>query len=444
MKILLVNAPVVRNNGKVDAYALEKANFLNSHKTLKKIFDCKISYGNRAGSRWPEMFESDIGLSWNYPFIMALTTSFLRSNGYTADMIDCVAEHCHSYRKFFKRVKKYNADIVIIETSTPTIDIDLFCAKKISCFTKVALSGPHITDDTINTLIKENPYVDFWLKGEYIKSSLSMVKTLRKGIYEIEPIEDINKLPFMARDFLGFDSYYDMTVNTDKPQLFMFGSKGCPFNCTYCLWPATMYKRTSMYRTPENIIEEIKQNLSLHKYNSIYFDDDTWNVGTERISKLCDMLKEIGLPWSMMGRLDCSPDWLFDKMVECGCKGMRFGIETFNVEVLKNINKKLERIDIQKTLKHLCDKYPNLWLHICMMKNLPGQTKEMHEEDMKIIKDLGFSTENGSSRFYQLSSCVPFPGTEMYKSLVEKYGKEKMNNWKLYDGGKDSIITHLK
>ena len=458
MRILLVNPPVIRNNNKIDEFIEEKmcvAKIINSvskilgnklTKFLKNMLglNLNITYGNRAGSRWPETFTSDIGLSWNYPYIMALTVSYLRQNHIQADMFDCVAEHFYSFKKFLKRVKDYNANIVIIETSTPTIDIDLYFAKKISKFTQVALAGPHITDNTISDLISNNPYVSYWLKGEYIKSALNMANTQKKGVYEIELVSNMDELPFMARDFKGFDKYYDLTVNTEKPQLFMFGSKGCPFNCSYCLWPATMFNYSCNLRSPENIIAEIRENLAKHPYKSIYFDDDTWNIGHERISKLCDYLKEIGLPWSMMGRLDCSPDWLFDKMVDCGCKDMRFGVETFNIDVLKKINKKLERIDIKRTLQYLSEKYPDLSIHICMMKNLPGQTDEMHAEDMRIIKELGFTQENGAKRFFQLSSCAPFPGTQLYKELIEKFGVEKLQNWNLYDGGQDTIMREFK
>ena len=76
-----------------------------------------------------------------------------------------------------------------------------------------------------------------------------------------------------------------------------------------------------------------------------------------------------------------------------------------------------------------------------MMKNLPGQTEEIHQEDMRIIKELGFTTNDLSKRFYQLSSCVPFPGTELYKELETKFGKEKIEKWNMYDGSKETIMT---
>jgi anaerobic magnesium-protoporphyrin IX monomethyl ester cyclase len=142
-----------------------------------------------------------------------------------------------------------------------------------------------------------------------------------------------------------------------------------------------------------------------------------------------------------MGRLDCSPDWLYDKMVDSGCVGMRFGIETFDLDILKRINKGIERVDFRKTLEYLSDSYPDLFLHVTMMKDLPGQTEEIHNNDMKILHDLGFSTEN-MRRSYQLSACAPFPGTKMYEDLVKEKG-ELLNDFSRYDGGQSTVMNEV-
>jgi radical SAM superfamily enzyme YgiQ (UPF0313 family) len=203
-----------------------------------------------------------------------------------------------------------------------------------------------------------------------------------------------------------------------------------------------MYQGKLALRSPEKIAEEIRESVKNQGYKSIFFDDDTFNLGTERISKLCDYLKDIGIPWSMMGRLDCSPEWLYDKMVDCGCIGMRFGVETFNLDVLKRINKGLERIDFLKTLEHITNHHPELMIHLTMMKNLPGQSEEIHLEDMRILRELGYSQEN-HYRSYQLASCAPFPGTQLYEDLIQEKGEKAMSNFLLYDGGQDTIMKEL-
>lgn len=455
MKIIFVNSPVIRsknsspeNNFKVDGFILKPIyrkirgagrifNILNKKFGLGK----GIRYGVRAGSRWPFTMGTPMNYA-PYPFFMGYAAAYLKANGFEVNIIDAVAEEQYNYQVFLEEVKNEKADIVVVECSTPTIDIDLWIAKKIAEFSEVALAGPHLTMKA-EEVQRENLHIKYFLKGEYILSSLKMIRSGKSGIYESEVVEDLDKIPFPFRDYKSAAKYYDPSMPTEKPQLQIYGSKGCPFKCTFCAWPQTMYMGNVSLRKPEKVAEEIKESVKKYGYKSIFFDDDTFNLGTQRISKLCDYLKDIGLPWTMMGRLDCSPDWLYDKMVDSGCVGMRFGIETFNLEVLARVKKGIERKDFRKTLEYISKKYPKLMIHLTMMKDMPGQTEKIHQEDMKILQELGFGEKGNIYRNYQLSRCAPFPGTEMYKELLDKIGENALKDYKAYDGGQETIMKSL-
>ena len=457
MKVLFVNAPAIRsehssadNDFRIDGFIFKPPlNKIPGFVPWLRFLGIGkgIRYGVRAGSRWPWTENVPHG-GPPYPFIMGYSAAYLQSNGFEVNTIDAIADEEYSYERFFEKVKHEKADIVVIECSTPTIDIDLWVAKKISCFTQVCLAGTHLVTNA-EKIMDTHPYITYLLKGEYIKSSLEMARTLRPGIYESEVVDDLDSIPFPYRDFPAATKYYEPTMPTSRPQLQIYASKGCPFKCTFCMWPQTMYQGKVTYRKPERVAEEIRFCVDKYGYRSILFDDDTFNVGNERISRLCDELKKIGLPWTMMGRLDCSPPWLYDKMVDSGCVGMRFGIETFDVQVLKNIKKGLESEELVETLTHITKKHPHLMIHVTMMKNLPGQTEDIHRNDMKILKDLGYSEHIGYNkdnicRSYQLASCVPFPGTEMYQQLIEEMGEDKLKDYKLYDGQQDTIMKKIQ
>ena len=451
MKVLFVNAPFVRYHNEFKdlgfrfglSQAVRKYRKLLG-KGLYTYFSSKLSgyrYGVRAGSRWPWTLSKPHRAA-PYPFIMGYAASLLKEKGFAVNVLDAVAEGVYSYKKFLKQVKKENADIVVVECSTPTIEIDLWVANAISDFTEVALAGPHLVDRETQRIKQNNPRITYFLKGEYINSALQMAQTREPGIYPSQVITDLDSVPFPFRDYDSSTKYFDPTMPTEKPQLQIYASKGCPFKCSFCLWPQTMYQGKVTLRSPEKVVEEINHCVDRYGYRSIFFDDDTFNVGTDRISRLCDHLKQINLPWTMMGRLDCSPDWLYDKMVDCGCVGMRFGVETFNLGVLKRISKGLERVDFRKTLEHISQKYPELMIHLTMMKDLPGQSEAIHQEDMRILDELGYSLEN-RLRNYQLAACVPFPGTQLYKDLVHEKGEAALQDFTKYDGSQDTIMKDL-
>ena len=425
MKVLLTQAPFVMVNEefKTCTYTLwDRIKRLINYYTEWNLPKKDIRFGVRAGSRYP--FTSLYHGYKPFPFMLAYSASLIKSKGFEVDLIDSVCLDIFNYEYYLKKVKKTKPDIVIMESATITIENDLKLLKKISKFAEVALACPQMTDEEAIEVQKKAPYVKYILKGEYILSSLKAVQTRKAGIYDSEIVEDLDSIPFPYRDFEWADKYFDGSLEIAKPpQLQIYGGKGCPFKCIYCMWPQTMYKGKVSLRSPKKIAEEIKESLKTCDYKNIFFDDDTFNLGTERISELCDYLKEIGIPWTMMGRLDCSPNWLYDKMVESGCVGMRFGVETFNIDILKRINKGLERVDFKDTIKYLTEKYPDLHIHLTLMKDLPGQTEEIHEEDVRIMYELGYQHDIGQHT-YQQSTCAPFKGTALYKELVETFGQE--------------------
>lgn len=450
MKILFVNPPVIRsaNSSPRNDFRVEGFVFGRMCRRIPGLIPVLramgvgggIRYGVRAGSRWP--WTSDTPLEpLHYPFIMAYAAALLKKNGFHVGIIDAVADEEYSYEKFFLRVRREKADIVVVECSTPTIDIDLWVAEKISTFSTVALAGPHL-ETHAEKVRAEHPRITYLLKGEYIRSSLEMARTQRPGIYEAEVVDDLEAIPFPFRDYPAATRYYDPTMPTPRPQLQIYAGKGCPFHCTFCLWPQVMYHGKVALRKPERVADEIRECVARFGYRSVFFDDDTFNLGNDRIGHLCDELKEIGLPWTMMGRLDCSPLRLYDRMVDSGCVGMRFGIETFHAGVLKSIKKGLESEAIEETLAHITRKHPRLMIHLTMMKDLPGQTEEIQRNDMRILRDLGYSPQN-IFRSYQLAACAPFPGTVMHRELAGKTNTDALDDYSLYDGGRDTVMKRL-
>lgn len=450
MKVVFVNPPVFRYLNRSphdDLRVLLGRLTLSKSKFIRKIANKLklgkgLRWGIRAGSRWPWTDGQPVWINAPYPFFLGYSAALLKSKDFDINIVEYIVRNNTSYRQFIREVKNEKADIVVLECSTPTVDIDVWMAKKISYFSQVALAGPHITTN-YQKMQKDYPFVTYWLPGEYILSSLKMAQTRKPGVYQPEIVKDLDSIPFPFRDYKGGHDHYEITMPTAKPQLQIYAAKGCPFHCVFCSWPQTMYMHTVAQRRPEKIMEEIRENAARFGYKSILFDDDTFNVGEERTRTLCDGLKEIGLPWTMMGRLDCSSKETFDKMIESGCVGLRLGVETFNIDVLKRIKKGIERMDFLGTLEHLAKTYPNVWIHLTMMKDLPGQTEEIHAKDLRILHDLKF-TPHDVFRSYQLSSCVPFPGTELYYQLLEEGNKEKLENFSLYDGQQETVMKKIK
>jgi len=167
---------------------------------------------------------------------------------------------------------------------------------------------------------------------------------------------------------------------------------------------------------------------------SLFFDDDTWNLGASRIRTLCAGLEKIGLPWTMMGRTDVSSPALYDRMVESGCVGMRFGVESFNQRLLDNVKKNMNGNKNYDMVECLITRYSNMEFHFTTMKNLPGETEADWREDLhklNTLKEIGARRNNVIH--WQNSDCVAFPGTELWEEMVSRGRGDQLRNFELFD-----------
>ena len=435
MKVLFANSPVYRSNNcnaknkfqqslihAVVDQLPSRARTIIYHTAARINPGTERRFGVRAGSRWPWVMVTPPGAP-HYPFFMGYAAGQLAlKSTFDVDIIDYVARQRFCYTTFFKDINKRRPDVIVLEYTAPTADIDQYLIESLSQMfpdMRIVLAGAGVTPILQKELSDKKINIYAFIEGEY---ALSIEKAILGKIgqyYKGELIMDLKQVAYPFRAFPESALYFDPTMPTPKPQLQIYGSKGCPFRCTFCSWPQLMYNRNVVLRQPDEIKAEIEDALKCYRYKSIFFDDDTFNLDTKRVSEISKMLAQFSLPWTWMGRLDCSPDWLYDQMIADGCVGMRFGVETFALEPLKAIKKGLERSDFEASLRRICNKYPDIYIHLTMMKNMPQQTQQDHERDMQIIRELRFTTDTSNPRrTFQLSDCEPFPGTELFREVA--------------------------
>lgn len=363
-----------------------------------------------------------------YPVFMGYATTYLQSKGVEAKFYDAIALN-HNYRRFFKEVRKFNPEIIIQETSTPSFDVDIQISQRLhEMGYEVCLTGSHATAFA-EELIKLT-FVDYVLKGEYEYSSLEMLESRKRGVYSpVRPV-DLDSLPYPYRDEKIIHAYreYCCRKDLDFPQLWIYGSRGCAFRCEFCLWVHTMFNKRFSLRKPKNILAEVDEMLRKYNFKYIMFDDDCWNLGgDERLLKIADGLKKFGFPWSIMGRLDTCNKETFKYLVDRGCVGFRLGVESLSQPLLDKTNKGLKVDFILEMINYL--KKLDVSTHLLFMHYILGETEEDRERQNKKIEEIGLSFQN--------PPCIPFPGTPYYQTVAKSIpGLAKITAWSDYDGGR--------
>ncbi len=112
-------------------------------------------------------------------------------------------------------------------------------------------------------------------------------------------------------------------------------SRGCPFNCDFCLVTKT-FGQKMRYRELNNVVEEITAAPS--KY--FFFVDDNLTINKRYAKKLMEAIKPLKISWGCMCSIDVAKDdELLKAMADAGCFNILIGFESLNPESLDASNK---------------------------------------------------------------------------------------------------------
>jgi len=408
--------------------------------------------GVRAGSRWPHLKIPEEENYLPYPFFLGYTSSLLKSKGYKVKAIDAIAEKLNN-DEFKKKIFDFSPDILLSETSTPSLlhDIKLLTEIKDEKKTILVLTGP---DSNLFTekFMMEHPVVDFVLIGEYDNTMLELVEALK----EKNPVENvkgllartkdviintgrkpmyrnIDSIPWPDREDFPMFRYHDCPGGIPQPSVQMWASRGCPYQCSFCAWPQIMYGG-SIYRPRDvvDVADEVEYLIKKKGFKSYYFDDDTFNVGKRRMLKLAEELRKrnLKIPWAAMCRADLMDEEVIIALKSAGLYAVKYGMESAVQEIVDGCNKKLDVKLAERNV--LLTKKHSIKVHLTYTFGLPGETRET------INKTIGQALRLNPHSL-QFSITTPFPGTALFEQMKTQDNIVSYD-WENYDGNTMSVL----
>lgn len=229
-------------------------------------------------------------------------------------------------------------------------------------------------------------------------------------------VMDLDLLPFCDRDLY---LHYTGSISNQ-----FFIGRGCPFDCAYCFnhkskaqFGGQKYLR---YRSPENVIEEIKRVLHREKLRMIKFGDDTFAFNRNYLKTFLPMYKkEIGLPYMATFRAELIDEELAHLFKDTGCVLTGMGLECGNEKIrTKLLNKMVTNEQFLNAAE--CLHGVKIPFNICNMLALPGETVEQGFETIKMNIDMKASIS-------WFSVFQPYPSTSLGEITMQKYGMPPMN-----------------
>jgi radical SAM superfamily enzyme YgiQ (UPF0313 family) len=376
------------------------------------------------------------------PLGLGYLVAYLEAHRFEVNVIDYQTRKLTT-EELRKNLSINQPKIVGVTTSTLTYRSAIDIVKNVketlpNCLT--IFGGAHVTVLDEQSLC-ETPELDIIVRGEGEKTLLEIAEFVSGQ--HIEEIKNIKGITFRKQDQItrtvdrpfikdlddlprpAFD-HFDLNKYTisGKKYLPIITSRGCPFQCTFCL-ASKMCGTGFRTRSPEKVIDELEWLRDVHKADIFAFYDDTFTFNMSRAYKICEEIKNRGLdlPWDCRTRVDRIDPKILVKMREANCQLVHFGVESGSQKMLNLMKKGTTVEQNAKGIKMTKDS--GIGVAISVVVGYPGETAELLKETFEFIR----KTEPD---YVYACQAIPYPGTEMYDKLI-KLGWKVSKDWNKYD-----------
>lgn len=404
--------------------------------------------GVRAGSRWPNQYQAlckpDVfvnGMYLPFPFFLAHACTYTaKHTGAECVLRDSVALN-EGYASFYRWIREQKPDLIIFESATPCWEHDVGVIKRIAEFcpgSKVAVCGPiaHPASGK-QAEILALPGVVAVIAGEYEKGCVRVANGQTGAIpFEALTKDEMNAAPFPWQDPSMIWRYHDACpLSPIMPQAQVYASRGCNFACHFCSFPAVMTnddptgegKRSVRQYSAEYMEAYLRELVGKYRIKSVYFDDDTFNLGNKHVERMCGVMRRIGLPWAAMCRADTVTWATWDLMAASGCYGVKIGFESGVQSVVDKMGKGLDIADARRVVIKL--RALGLSVHTTWTLGHPGETRAQMKQTLEFMKTVPHNS-------HQISGTALLDGTpnaeeDKVTGLPDDYDRTPEGNAKI-------------
>lgn len=335
--------------------------------------------------------------------------------------------------------------------------------KRVDSNIEILYGGPEVSFDS-RTFLKEN-VGEYVIEGEGEKTYRDFI-LYKLGKMELQEVRGLHyknnetvysneKRPLMDMGEIIFP--YETDEDLSNKIVYYEASRGCPFNCKYCLSSTSHGVR---FLNIDRVRKELKYFID-KRVRLVKFVDRTFNCNHKFAMAIWEFL--INSDTETQFHFEISADILKDEEIEILSKApegrfqFEVGVQTTNDEVLRNINRFVNFSHIKEKVEELMA-IKNIKQHLDLIAGLPGEDyisfkksfndvysirpEEIQLGFLKLLK--GSSMREEANRYGMEYS--PYPPYEILKTDMVSYEEmlklkkvEEMVD-KYYNSGKFNYI----
>ena len=218
-----------------------------------------------------------------------------------------------------------------------------------------------------------------------------------------ETVADLDALASPARHYTGH--YLDPETESS----FIITSRGCPARCTFCNTP-DFWGTRMRFRSPENMIAEIRHLKETLGIVSVSIRDDTFTVNKRRVIDFCRRLisERLDIMWNCQSRVNAIDEERLAWMRRAGCDHIQYGIESGSPRMLSMLAKDITLEQIRSAAA--ATRKVGLTLSIYLISGVPGETEEDFAATASLMSEI--RPHDGL-----VAPLAVFPGTHIYDEM---------------------------
>lgn len=230
-------------------------------------------------------------------------------------------------------------------------------------------------------------------------------------------IDDLDKLPFPLWSLFPLQNYWKLGYShgpVEKQYLAILTSRGCPFNCNFCVVPS-MNGRKWRPRSPENVVSEIKYMIENYNVREFHWEDLNPTANEKRIIEICDLIvkNRLDISWKLVSgsKIETMSKKTLKLMKNAGCTYISYSPESGSQRVLKLMNKPFNHayaLEMQKTMTQ-----SGITSQACFVLGYPGEEKKDLIETSRYLKKLTRAGVDEVAFFIM----TPIPGTNTFGKI---------------------------
>ena len=247
----------------------------------------------------------------------------------------------------------------------------------------------------------------------YLSNTVGLVvnkKRKRIGAIDSFPFPDWDQ--WSIREYIDYEQVTGVNLGRAIPIL---GSRGCPYECTFCSNKEMWTKRYIM-RSGEQIVEEMSYMKDKYNVSVFNFMDSTFIINKAKITKFCEELLRSGLNIEYQlpagTRSEALTNDVIKLLEQSGLRNIGLAPESGSKMIRSIIKKKINYDDFINTVKAL--NRSKITASCFIVIGFPEDDYHTLKETLQMIRKLAFFGIDDIT----VSQFTPYPGSLYYRQLV--------------------------